>query len=167
MDPKDKKEEVVIEQKPAEAQPQAEPDILVQKDAEIAKLTEERDNYRAAALARKGKLAADSEFLGEDFDEFVDNKIKTVLADQEIARRNAEKDAELAKIRKENAEMRLALQNRPGGSMGGVGGGSNLEVKDNVFSPQQIEALTAKAKRLGADPVKFIENAKNNIARRN
>lgn len=167
MDPKDKKEEVVIEQKPAEVQPQGEPDILAQKEAEIAKLVEERDNYRTAALARKGKLAADSEFLGEDFDEFVDNKIKTVLADQEIARRNAEKDAELARIKKENAELRLAASNRPNASMGGIGGGSSVEVKDNVFSPQQIEVLTAKAKRIGADPVKFIESAKMNIARRN
>lgn len=142
-------------------------DIFAEKDAEIIKLREERDNYRNAALARKGKLPADSEILGDDFESFIEEKVKTVLADKELARRETEKENEITRIRKENSELRLAMQNRPNNSMGGSGGGSNVEVKDSVFSAAQITELTMRAQRLKIDPVKFIENTKANIARRN
>lgn len=170
MDPKDNKGGEVIVKKEGEVVPAPvvveEKSLLQQKDDEIAQLTTERNNYRTAALARKGKLPADSEFLGDDFDAFVDEKIKSALVDNEITRKQAEKDAEYARVMKENSELRLAAQNRPGGAMGGSGGGSTVEVKDNVFSAAQIDALTQKAKRLGADPVQFIEKAKQNLARR-
>lgn len=161
MEPTEKKvEEVIIENKVEEK------DLLTLKDEEILKLREERDNYKAAALQRKGRLPADSEVLGEDFDLFVEEKVKTILADKEISRREQEKTDEIRRMQKENAELRLAFQNRPGGSMGGSGSGSSVEVKDNVFSSAQIDELTKRAKRIGADPVKFIESAKGNLTRK-
>ena len=137
-------------------------DPITAKDEEIAKLTEERDNYKAAALLRKGKLPADSELLGEDFDKFLDEKVKTVLADKELQQRQTAKDQEIQKIIKENNELRLALKNRPGVSIGG-GSGDNLEVKDNILSEAQIINLKARAVRLKVDPDKFVENAKANL----
>lgn len=170
MDPKDiKGGEPVIDPKPAEVVPPVvdENDIIAQKDAEIARLIVERDNYKNAALARKGKLPADSEvFSDENFEAFMEDKIKSVLADKELAKKEQEREAEVNRLRRENSELRLAAQNRPGASMSGSGSGSSVEVKDNVFTQGQIEELTKKAKRLGADPVKFIEAAKQNLARR-
>lgn len=140
-------------------------DVLTEKDEEIARLRKERDNYKAAALSRKGKLPADNEFFGEDFDEFVDSKVKSVLADQEIARREREKEDEIRRIKRENAELRLAAQNRPGATTGGDSG-SSVEVKDNTFTEEQLAHLRRTAERLKADPEKFIENAKKNLKSR-
>jgi hypothetical protein len=35
--------------------------------------------------------------------------------------------------------------------------------KDNVFSKEQIFEIEKRAKRLGLDPVKYLENAKKNL----
>ncbi len=54
------------------------------------------------------------------------------------------------------------MKNRPGDSIGGEGG-TIVEVKDNVFSAAQLDALRKKAIALKADPEKFIEKAKANL----
>ena len=154
----EKKEEVVVT--PVE---EIVVDPLAEKDAQIAQLTEERDNYKAVALKRKGKLAEDDEFFAkEGIDEFIEDKVKNILADREINKIQAEKDAQLKQIIKENSELKLALKNKPGNSIGGDSGGS-LEVKDNVFTPEQLKALELKAIRLKADPQEFIKQAKQNL----
>lgn len=138
------------------------------KDEEIKKLREERDNYRAVALKRLGKLPADSEFLGENGKEIeglIADKVREALVDKEIAAKEREREDSLKKLTRENAELKLAIKNRPGSSIGG-GSGDNLDVKDNVFSAEQLAALRARALRLKADPEKFIENAKKNLQHR-
>ena len=156
-------EEKKVEVTPEVTEVTPEVDPLALKDEEIAKLIEERDNYKAVALKRKGKLAEDDQFFAkEGIDEFIEDKVKTILADKEVNKIQAEKEAQLKQIIKENAELRLALKNRPGGSIGGDSGGT-VEVKDNVFSVEQLAALKQKALRLKADPDKFIEQAKRNF----
>lgn len=141
-------------------------DKLAERDAEITRLTEERDNYKAVALKRKGKLSEDDEFFNkEGLDEFIKDKVVEALSDKEVARAQAEREAEIKRITKENAELRLAIKNKPGSSIGG-GGGSEIETKDNVFSPEQLKSLEARAILLKADPQKFIENAKRNLLNR-
>jgi len=146
-------------------EPVIETDIIAERDARIAKLEEERDNYKNVALKRLGKLPADSEFLGEnggDIQALIEDKVKTALIEREITLETKAKEDEFRKAQKTISELRLALKNRPGGSIGGEGG-SSVEVKDNVFSPEQIMALKAKATRLHADPEKFIEKARQNL----
>lgn len=156
----DKKEgEVVVE--PVVVEPVV-VDPIAEKDAQIAKLTEERDNYKTVALARKGKLPADNELLGEDFDEMLKAKVQEALVDTEINRMTNERNAETAKIIRENVELKLALKNRPGSGLGSDSGASG-EVKDNVFSTQQLESLKQTAIRLKTDPEKYIEKAKTNF----
>lgn len=136
-----------------------------EKDEVIKKLREERDNYRNVALKRLGKLPADSEFLGEagkEIDGLIADKVKEALIDKELEAKEREKDDNLKKLARENAELKLALKNRPGTSIG-AGGGESRDVKDNVFSEAQLKALRDKAIRLKADPEKFIEAAKNNL----
>lgn len=142
-------------------------DPITAKDEEIARLKEERDNYKTVALKRLGKLEGDADFMAVDKESglTVEEQVKKTLLDREIARIEQEKNAESKKLAKENAELRLALKNRPGSSIGGDSG-TTTEVKDNVFSATQIEALRAKAIRLKADPEKFIENAKKNLLAR-
>lgn len=142
-------------------------DPIAEKDAEIARLMEERDNWKELGLKRKGKLADDDDFFERSgIDEFIKDKVREALADKEIAMAQAAKDAEIKRLVRENNELRLASKNRPGFSVGG-GDGSGPEVKDNVFSNDQLKDLELRAKKLGADPQKFIENAKKNfLARR-
>lgn len=140
---------------------------VAEKDEYIAKLEEERDNYKNVALKRLGKLPGDAELL--DADEktglTVEEQVKKTLLEREITKAQAEKDAEARRLAQENAELKLALKNRPGGSIGSDSG-STSEVKDNVFSAAQIEVLKAKAKQLNADPEAFIQKAKENLAKR-
>jgi len=140
---------------------------LIKLQEENKKLSEERDNYKAVALKRLGKLPGDAEFLDGDNDSglSVAEQVRIELLNREIAKNKEAEQAEVRRITKENAELRLALKNRPGSSIGGDSG-SSVDVKDNVFSPAQITALTEKAKRLKADPTTFIENAKRNFLSR-
>ena len=82
--------------------------------------------------------------------------------DKEIAIKEEQRHAEINRLAKENAELKLTVKNRPGTSFGGSTG-SSTEVKDNMFSPEQLVTLIAKAKRLNTDPEKFIESYKNNL----
>lgn len=156
----DKKEIVVA--------PEPVVDPIAEKDAEIAKLREERDNYKTVALKRLGKLPADSEFLADESKESgltVEEQVRKILLEKEISRKEAEKDTEIRKIAKENSELRLALKNRPNAGIGGDSGSSS-EVKDNVFSDAQLADLRNRATRLKADPEKFIEAAKKNLQKK-
>lgn len=137
---------------------------LNQLEAENLKLKEERDNYKKAALTRMGKMKNDSEVFagGEDIQAYIQEEIKSALLDKEIAIKEEQRHAEINRLAKENAELKLTVKNRPGTSFGGSTG-SSTEVKDNMFSPEQLVTLIAKAKRLNTDPEKFIESYKNNL----
>lgn len=140
------------------------------KDAEIKKLTEERDNYKHVALKRLGKLPGDADFVpgvDEKTGLTVEEQVRKTLLENELAKAEATKDAENKKLARENAELRLALKNQPGNGLGGGGSESGPEVKDNVFSEAQLADLRKRAELVKADPVKFIESAKKNfLARR-
>ena len=145
-----------------------EPGPLKAMEEENAKLREERDNYKNVALKRLGKLPADSEFLGEtgkEISSLIEDKVKEVLLEREIGSKEREKEELFRKTLKENAELRLLAKNRPGGSIGSEGG-TVLEVKDNVFSPEQIAKLKETALKIKADPDKFVEQAKKNFQNR-
>jgi len=142
---------------------------------QIAKLTEERDNYKTVALKRLGKLPGDAAFIQKDEeaakapeqkqDLTVEDQVKLTLMEREIQAAQRVKDDAIAKLAKENSELKLALKNQPNLSMGGDSGASTA-TKDNVFTPAQIEALRQKAIRLKADPEKFIQAAKDNLVKR-
>lgn len=142
--------------------------LIAEKETEIQKLKEERDNYKKVALKRLGKLENDADFLaGKDSDLTVEDQIKLALLDKEIDLAGQQRETELKRVLKENTELRLALKNRPGDSIGsGSGSGDSTTVKDPIFSEAQLVVLREKAKRLGAEPERFIENAKKNMLNR-
>lgn len=140
-------------------------DPIAERDAQIAKLKEERDNYKNVALKRLGKLPGDADFSQvSESGLTVEEAVKKALLEREIEAKELERESEIKRLTRENAEFRLALKNRPGSSLGGDSGGS-AEVKDAVFSDEQIKTLTERAKRLGADPEKFIQKAKENLSK--
>lgn len=153
-----------------EVPPVMEVDEIATKDAEIIKLKEERDNYKNVALKRLGKLPGDAEFMknaDEDTGLTVEETVKQTLLDREIAKIEREKSDEIKSLQRKLSEANLALKNRPGsGSIGGNDGGATVEVKDNVYSAEQLSYFTARATKLKLDPVKYIESMKKAATRR-
>ena len=143
-------------------------DPIILRDERIAKLEEERDNYKNVALKRLGKLPGDADFMDEEASKSgltVEEIVKNTLLEREIVKEKSEKDAEVKKILRENAELRLALKNRPSEGVGTGSNGTSGEVKDNSLSQFQIDQLNARAKKLGLDPVKTLESYKRNLAK--
>lgn len=139
------------------------------KDAEIKKLTEERDNYKNVALKRLGKLPGDADFVAgidEKTGLTVEEQVRKTLLENDIAKAERAKEEENRKLARENAELRLALKNQPNKSLGGGGSEGGPETKDNVFSEAQLADLRKRAEMLKADPEKFIEKAKENLLAR-
>lgn len=144
-------------------------DKVAERDEYIKKIEEERDNYKKVALKRLGKLPGDADFL-EGIDEktglTVEEQVKKTLLDRELDKAEQEKNTELQRLARENAELRLAAKNRPGGATIGSSSGNSAEVKDNVFSAEQLAALSERAKVLKLDPATFIATAKKNFLSR-
>lgn len=156
----------------AEAEAQAEKDAAIAaaieadaaKDAKIVKLEQERDNYRKVSLKRLGKLEGDADFLG-DSELSVAEQIRIALLDREIEYERKASDEKNKQLVRENAELKLALKNRPQTSIGGDST-QNVDVKDNVLSDVQITTLKAQAIRLKADPEKYIALFKENLRKK-
>jgi len=123
---------------------------LQKKDAEIAKVREEKENYRKGMLKAKGKLP-DEDDNSSNEDEDLDSKIDRKVQERLLATREAtilsEKEALVLSLAKKNKELSLALKNR-GQISTSSGQGSNEDrpkvETDDYFSTDQINALKAK-----------------------
>lgn len=136
-----------------------------EKDAEIARLTRDRDNYREGLLAerRKGGYADNLDDEGEnDLDAKIQARIDAALKTKETSRsKEAERKRIVEQLVAENKrlqEEKLALVNKPGKS---VSGGANKaresasEVPDNYgWTKDQL----AYFKEKGLDPKEVREN---------
>ena len=140
---------------------------VTELEVKLAKMTEERDNYKTGLLQQKGKLQSDG-FNNEDVSDMsVSEQVKLALMEEKISEARMVKEEEMKRILRENSELKLALKNRPEGSIGSGAGSNAVEVKDNVFSNDQVEVLKQKAIRLKVDPDKFVANAKKNLSAHN
>ena len=156
--PVEKSPEVI----PAASQEPTAADLIAAKDAEIAKLAEERDNYRRGMLKAKGKLVEDVEPENEDDNSRVKRLVQEALYDEKIGKAQAEKDGLLTKISKENEELKNALRSRPGGMPSSMG--SNLdkaEPEKHYWTPEQ--EFEIKAKFPNIDLKKAWENVQNGL----
>lgn len=137
-------------------------DVLKAKDAEIAKIAEERDNYQKGMLLYKGKLDKGAD---EDIDYSSPEAIKRIateaakealFSEKELILQR-EKDEIIQKTLRENNELKVALKNKANISNSGAGTGGNLDKPKGdaeFWSPEQIEYL----KKRGVDPEKAKEN---------
>lgn len=159
-------QETVVTQTTTEVDYEA---LLAQKDAEIAQVREEKDNYKKGLLKAKGKLPEfnqrDTDETEEDVDSLVARKVQEAMLSTKEAQLNAEKDLALKAVLKRNKELEIALKNR-GQVTSPSADGSNQDKpegkKDNYFSNDQITALRAK----GYDDKK-IELLKVNMSKVN
>lgn len=140
--------------------------VLAQKDAELAQVRVEKDNYRKGLLKAKGKLPEDNQLDADDpesMEAIIERKVQEKFLSTKEAQLQAEKDQALKAVLKRNKELETALKNR-GQISSSSGEGSNQDKpegkKDNYFSNDQISALKAK----GYDDKK-IETLKKNMAK--
>ena len=124
--------------------------VLAQKDAEIAKVREEKENYKKGLLKAKGKLPEDYQSDAgdsEDMETLIDRKVQERFLTTKEAQLQSEKDSALKAVLKRNKELETALKSRS--DISSVSGtGSNQEKPagktDNFFSNEQIASLKAK-----------------------
>lgn len=140
--------------------------LLAEKDAELAKVQQEKENYKKGLLKAKGKLPEDYQTDNDDsetMEAVIDRKVQEKFLNTKEAQLQAEKEMALKAVLKRNKELELALKNR-GQISFATGEGSNQDKpegkKDNYFSNDQIAALRAK----GYDDKK-IETLKVNMSK--
>ncbi len=134
---------------------------IIAKDAEIKKIAEERDNYKAGLLKAKGKNGsepADDDHQPDDLDSKIQKAVQETLYSEKEKRLQAEKDALFQQALKENREMKVALGNKQGISTTGDGGSSDTKTTTpQFFSDEQIRDLKAR----GWDDAKIKKAAEN------
>lgn len=162
------KTETVAEIAPAQSTEVDYEAVLAQKDAEIAKVREEKENYRKGMLLAKGKIPGDYQVDNgdpEDQESMTRRIVQETMLSTKEAQLHAEKDLALKAVLKQNKELQTALKNR-GQISSGSSEGSNQDKpegkKDNYFSNEQIASLRAK----GYDDKK-IELLKKNMTKIN
>ena len=134
---------------------------LQKKDAELAKVRGEKENYRKGMLKAKGKLPEDDNLEDESLDDKVSRLVKEQILNTKEAQVQAEKDALVTTLAKKNKELTLALKNRKqitDVSALGSNGDKNEVKTDNFFSEAQI----AELKKRGYSDKK-IESLKGNL----
>jgi len=139
--------------------------VLAEKDAELAQIGKEKENYRKAYLKKAGALSTDKETDNPE-SETTEDKMRRIAREELLSTREAQIQAEKDEIHKKSLkrikELEVALKNR-GQITSPSGQGSNQDKPesqvDDYLSNEQLTALKAK----GWDDKKietFKQNAK-------
>lgn len=126
---------------------------------ENARLTRDRDNYRMAALALKGKKEIEDLDLSDPVQAqaFIQKQIEDRLLQEKQDRAAASVTEYTQKLARENKELKLALASKSvvNGVSSGGGGADNSSVKTGFFSPEQKLALESRWKAQGFKETSF------------
>jgi len=141
-------------------------DRIAQLEAEKAKLIEESANYKLGMLKAKAQNKG-TEFFEEDAvtetpEETTRRIIREELVNNKISQIDSEKEALMAKILRENKELKLANLNKTTTTAPSSLGTDNegIQVTSSILTADQITALKAR----GWDD-KMIERYKKNYQR--
>jgi hypothetical protein len=140
--------------------------LLKEKDEKIAKITADKDNYRKMALKyKKGEEEVEPELSDEEKLRAI---VKEELFNSDLAQAQREKDDLLAKLVRENKELKIANKNsvKSNLSPGGVGyDSSKKDEEKSEFSPQKIAQLKRRAVERGIDPEYYVKIARKNVGK--
>ncbi len=100
--------------------------------ARSVQVEQERENYKNMALKWKKKANGSD----DDEEDEVEAQVQARLAEERAAALQKEKVALLEKTLRENAELKIAIQNRPNGSPVGAPGTDGPKVPDQIVSPE-------------------------------
>lgn len=133
---------------------------------ENAILRRDRDNYRDATLALKGKKGVEDLDFSDpaQVSAFIQKSIQDSLKEQKGVEKETEVIEYAKTIARENKELKLALANRSTAvqnvAAGGGGSAPVAEPQVGYFSPEQKASMEARWKALGIDPAKFPDMMK-------
>lgn len=155
----EKKEAVEKEPVAPAAEPTPEETRIAELEAENAKLTEESANYKLGMMKAKAKQGDD------DLEETDEDRIRRIAREEankvKIANNEAEKDALIKKVLKENSELKLANLNKNNVPPASIGSHSESNpVTDTVVTPEQLAAFKARNWT-----EKDVERYKKNLSR--
>ena len=131
---------------------------LATANAKIARLTQERDNYRQMGIKYK-RAQKDGE--QPDDEERIRQIAREEFMNTQIAQADAEKDAIIVRMAKENSELKIAIKNRSQIlTAGGSSQGAPEEEKKTPWTKEQLDDLKKMELELGVkiDPAKAYEN---------
>lgn len=137
------------------------PTIAPEEDleAKLAKLEEEKENYRKAYLKESSKKR---EVADEGEEERLKRLVDERLAESRLADIAREQDDLLRRALKENKELKLAHLNKNGAPPAVIGAHSeSTPVSDTLVTPEQM----AYFKSQGKDD-KWIQNYKQNLVKK-
>ncbi len=124
--------------------------VLAQTKAELAKVRDERENYRKGMLKAKGKLSSedstDTESEGTT-EALVERLVQEKFLSTREAQLQADSDATVMKLAKRNKELELALKNRASVTTVSAQGSNSDKATittDDYLSKDQLNALKAK-----------------------
>jgi hypothetical protein len=118
---------------------------------QLSNVTRDRDNYRAATLAMKGKTEVEELDITDPVQ--LSAYINKTVEDRLLATRQSQIETDLQKhadeLARKNKELTLALANRssiPAGAGSGSGTQAKMESTDSsaYWSPEQVAALKAR-----------------------
>lgn len=140
--------------------PEADPESIIAGLKEtLAKVERDRDNYRNATLAMKGKKEVEDLDLTDPMQVkvYIDKTVQDrLLETEEMSARKQLEDTAL-KLAKRNKELQLALNAKnastsiAGGSSSGGGEASKSDAKSTYWSPDQV----AEFKKRGWDDARI------------
>jgi len=135
--------------------------ILADKDSKISRLAADRDNYRTGMLKYK-KLAEENPDDASLTQESVKQMIKEEMVNSELFKEQAEKDAIIQTIARENKELKIAMANKSQISNLPGGGSQSPDIQVEGLTEEQKAHFDKISKEIGVkiDPAKFLENWK-------
>ena len=150
--------------KQSEVPTDTETELAAQK-MEIDRLEKERSNYKTAALKDKGLLTEEN-FVNEENREtvkiVVDRAVNEAILNTQIVQARQKEQDLLAKILKENKELKVALKSKAQPTNASQGSGSGEESKVDFFTKEQEEEIFKKFPNIAKNP-KGLETLKANI----
>lgn len=131
--------------------------LLAAKDAELAQVRTEKENYKRGLLKAKGKIPPEDEADEKlDIEEIIDRKVSERMLSTKEAQIQADKDAIIKSAATKIKELTLALQNK--GQMPKALGSASEEGKDNKAEDFWSAEQLAYFKKRKIDPNKAKEN---------
>jgi len=144
--------------------PENDPEVRIKAlQEEVSKLTRDRNNYRDATLALKGKKDI-SEIDMSDAAQvaaLIEDKVEEKLLSTRESKAQQERDEYAVELARKVKEMSLALQSKQaatsigGGAASGAGFNPSSEAKTSYFSPEQVSALHKRWKGEGIPEAKW------------
>jgi hypothetical protein len=135
-----KEDETVTTQPPVDST-----ETIEDVEARIAKLEEEKANYKLAFLKEKSKNkhnSDDDDYEEETEEERIERIVNEKIAEKKILEIDGEKDKLLKQLAKENKELKLAHLHKPTDKPTTMGSHSEgVSVTDTTVTPEQLQAF--------------------------